>query len=116
VTAEGPTGAPLRQQIAEAIRSSFDEWQRGFDPLSDGPQMPDHVADAVVALLNLTEERTEWAFADEPEDDRTVYNVRGDIHEQAADEGTSVLQRVVRVYTGPWLPSTPPDTSSPETT
>jgi hypothetical protein len=116
VTAEGPTGAPLRQQIAETIDAAAD---RALCPRGDGYNCctaSEHAADAVVALLNLTEERTEWAFADEPEDDRTVYNVRGDIHEQAADEGTSVLQRVVRVYTGPWLPSTPPDTSSPETT
>jgi hypothetical protein len=74
VTAEGSTGAPLRQQIAEAIHDEFrgfcgdhDEW----DDVGNGPCSV--AADAVVALLNLTEERAVqidgepvWA-----EDDRT---------------------------------------------
>jgi hypothetical protein len=97
VTAEGSTGAPLRQQIAEAIHAeTCNEPICDEDPTSWERQrhldQAQCAADAVVALLNLTEEQA-------------------DFH----DEGPTKPMRHTRLVTA-WLPSTPPDTSSSETT
>jgi hypothetical protein len=100
VTAEGPTGAPLRQQIAEAIHATLCETchQRVYpcDEMDDDRDSPFHMAaDAVVALLNLTEETA-----------KVLFGISGPKQWTGA--------RVVR-YVTPWRLRTPPDTSSPET-
>jgi hypothetical protein len=94
--------SPLRQQIAEAIHNVGPCW-RG----ADGTyicEVEDHeqAADAVVALLNLTEETENgprW----------------GDCYGCATPRPASTSTSTPRPRcVTPWLPSTPPDTSSSE--
>jgi hypothetical protein len=56
VTAEGPTGAPLRQQIAEAIHGANGQCDSLCTHVDDikAERYDVVAADAVLALLNLT--------------------------------------------------------------
>jgi hypothetical protein len=114
VTAEGSTGAPLRQQIAEAIHDEFrgfcgdhDEW----DDVGNGPCSV--AADAVVALLNLTEEQAA-GYDFDADGDFTTWGDGRPLDDDEVDAALATwggdVQRITR-YVTPWLPSTPPDTS-----
>jgi hypothetical protein len=109
VTAEGPTGAPLRQQIAEAIHA-VGPCDYNYQEEPDTAQRHLDAADAVLNLLNLTEEE---ALLDTRDDEYLIYTGYGPemTRRLARREGCSLAVR----YCTPWLP-TPPDTGSSETT
>jgi hypothetical protein len=113
VTAEGSTGAPLRQQIAEAIHDVGPCW-RG----ADGTyicEVEDHeqAADAVLNLLNLTEEQAA-GYDFDADGDFTTWGDGRPLDDDEVDAALATwggdVQRITR-YVTPWLPSTPPDTS-----
>jgi hypothetical protein len=125
MTAEGSTGAPLRQQIAEAIHAEdrhsghidlCDFWPDGCIHGKGDVLFALSAADAVVALLNLTEADLAgtimWYFGSTCEGDDPAYPAAwAAAHSFLSGED----ETPVPGSPGPWrLPSTPPDTSSPE--
>jgi hypothetical protein len=92
--------SPLRQQIAALMDEMLNSDEYENWPTLD---LCDEAADAVVALLNLTEERGQ-RYSEEG-------SAAGDVVLPGVDlnfPGGYVVHR----YVTPWLPSTPPDTSS----
>jgi hypothetical protein len=106
-----PALSPLRQQIAEAIHDARLTWRGGGDDSYDLL-----MADAVVALLNLTEADLAgiimWYFGTTGDGEDPAWAAAwAAAHSFLNDED----ETPVPGSPGPWrLPSTPPDTSSSE--